>query len=472
LLIVLIVLAHALGFATSFPALMATRTPQGTLAWLLALNTLPYVAVPAYWVFGQRRFAGYLVSRRDADSRLREVLDEKVRSTDPLRADLADDPRGGIRAVEALAALPVLGGNEVELLVDGKAIFRSLFAGIERAREYILVQFYIVKDDEIGQELKRRLITRADEGVRVHFLYDEVGSYRLSSRYLEEMTEAGIEVSRFHSFQGRGNRFQLNFRNHRKVLVVDGEEGWVGGINVGDEYLGKDPDLGALRETHLRVRGPAALSLQLSFMEDWQWATDRIPDLNWTPAPSRSGEGVPVLILPSGPADPMETASLLIQHAIHSVQERVWISSPYFVPDGGVMAALKLAALRGVDVRILIPEKADHLLVELAGFSFLGDLLEAGVSFHRYQRGFLHAKAMLLDDIAAAVGTVNLDNRSFRLNFEITALVLDREFAGEVKEMFEDDFAQARAVSAEEVRSSPFLYRAAARAASLFAPIL
>ncbi len=464
--------AHALGLATSLAALMSTRTAQGTVAWILALNTLPYLAVPAYWILGRRRFEGYLVSRRDEDSRLRGVLEEKMGRIEPYRFRVKDDRGGGIRAVEALAALPVIRGNAVRLLVDGDAIFESLFRGIDEAREYLLVQFYIVKDDRLGRELRDRLVARAREGIHICFLYDEVGSYRLSDRYVRSLVEAGIEVSRFHSTQGRGNRFQLNFRNHRKVLVADGRTGWLGGINVGDEYVGRDPTLGELRETHLRVDGPAALGLQLSFLEDWKWATGRVPELRWEPVPAPSGADVPVLILPSGPADPIETGSLMVQHAIHTAEERIWISTPYFVPDGGVMAALRLAALRGVDVRILIPDRPDHRIVGLAGFAFVSHLAGSGVRFHRYERGFLHAKCMLLDDGAAAVGTMNLDNRSFRLNFEITALVLDRAFAQEVEAMFEEDFAHARPFTPEEIQSTPLLRRAAARAAGLLAPIL
>ncbi len=467
----LLLLAHAVGLATSVAALMSTRTPQGTLAWILALNTVPWVAVPVYWVLGRRRFEGYLVSRRDEDSRLRRTLLEKMREIHPYRVSLPEE-RGGIRAVEALAALPVLAGNEVELLVDGEAIFESLFQGIEKARDYILVQFYIVKDDRVGREFRDRLMARAREGVRVLFLYDEVGSYRLSDDWVETLASSGAQVQRFHSTKGPGNRFQLNFRNHRKVMVVDGVEGWLGGINLGDEYLGRDPKLGDLRETHLRVVGPSALSLQLSFLEDWNWATDQLPELSWEPEPAPSGTDIPVLIVPSGPADPMETGSLLVQHAIHMAAERIWISTPYFVPDGGVMAALRLAALRGVDVRILIPDRADHPIVDLAAFGFLGGLLEAGVRIFRYEAGFLHGKSVLLDEAASAVGTLNLDNRSFRLNFEITALVLDPDFAGEVEAMFEADFARSRPMTLEEVQGAPFWKRAASRAAGLLSPIL
>jgi len=472
MLLAFLLVAHALGLATSVVALLSTRTSQGTVAWLLALNAFPYVAVPLFWVLGRRRFEGYWVLRRDEDSRLRAEILQRVDSIHPRPPRPEEEDRGGIRAVEALAALPVLVGNRTDLLIDGRAIFDSLRQGIAEAREYILVQFYIVKDDGIGREFRDQLIARAKEGIRIHFLFDEIGSHRLTKRYVEPLLEAGVEVHRFHSTKGPGNRLQVNFRNHRKVMVVDGSMGWLGGINLGDEYLGRDPSLGALRETHLRVSGPAALGLQLSFLEDWNWSTGRTLELRWDPQPAPGGENTAVLILPSGPADPMETGSLLVQHAIHMASKRLWISTPYFIPDGGVMAALRLAALRGVDVRILIPDQPDHAMVGLAGFSFIGGLLEAGVQFFRYHEGFLHAKSILVDQDAVALGTMNVDNRSFRLNFEITALVLDSDFARSVEAMFEADFARSRAMLLEEVRSAPLWYHLGSKAAALFSPVL
>jgi cardiolipin synthase A/B len=293
----------------------------------------------------------------------------------------------------------------------------------------------------------------------------------LPNAYLDELVAAGVDVRRFHSTRGSGNRFQLNFRNHRKIVVADGRIGWVGGLNVGDEYLGRDPRLGEWRDTHLVMEGPATLCLQLSFVEDWYWASSELLELDWIPAPV-AGDGVPVLVLPSGPADRFETASLMVQHAIHSATRRLWISSPYFVPDEGVIAALKLAALRGVDVRILIPERPDNLLAYFAAYAFIGPLLEAGVEVHRYQAGFLHGKAMLIDSLASAVGTVNLDNRSFRLNFEITAWVMDHSFALQMEHMFNADFARSRRMTRADVVERPLWFRAASRAAYLTAPIL
>lgn len=465
-----VALAHVVGFFSSLDALMSTRTAPGSVAWIVSLNTFPVVAVPTYWVFGRSRFQGYVIGRREEDTELFAELQDRMALTQPFHVALPADDRK-VEAIERLAKMPMLTGNEVELLIDGEDTFRSIFEGIEAARESVLVQFYIVRNDTLGRELQALLMRKAQEGVRVHFLYDEIGSYRLPNSYLSEMSAAGVHVSRFHSTRGSGNRLQLNFRNHRKVVVVDGRTGWVGGANVGDEYLGQDPRYGAWRDTHLRVSGPAALCLQLSFVEDWHWATEDILDLDWTPRPAEGG-GVPVLVLPSGPADRFETASLMVQHAIHSATERLWISSPYFVPDEGVLGALKLAALRGVDVRVLIPERPDNLLTYFAAYALVAPLLEAGVQIHRYQEGFLHGKTMLVDDKASAVGTVNLDNRSFRLNFEITAWVMQQAFAEEMEAMFERDFARSRSMSLEEVVDKPWWFRAASRAAYLTAPVL
>jgi len=213
------------------------------------------------------------------------------------------------------------------------------------------------------------------------------------------------------------------------------------------------------------------MAAQLSFAEDWNWATGSVPELNWTPETASDGSDVPVLIIPTGPADEFETAALMFTHAINSATERIWIASPYFVPDEGLMSALQLAGLRGADVRILIPDKADHLLIYLAAFSYFDDALAAGVQFYKYTDGFMHQKVILVDDVAASVGTANFDNRSFRLNFEITAMVADSTFVEEVEQMLQDDFAASRKVGPNEYSDRPFWFRLAVRLARLTAPI-
>ena len=382
-----------------------------------------------------------------------------------------DELTPGLRMVDTLTDMPFSTGNDVELLIDGDATFQSMIAGIESAEDYVLFQFYIIKEDEIGTRIKDLLIDKAKEGVRIFFLFDEVGSSKLSQRYQNELREGGVEVSAFNTTQGRRNRFQLNFRNHRKIVVVDGQTAWIGGHNVGDEYLGRDPKFGHWRDTHVRMEGPAVIGAQISFAEDWYWATRTSLALDWLPDPSSTGNRK-VLVIPTSPADVRETASLMFIQAISSAVERVWIASPYFVPDEGVLKALELADLRGVDVRILIPDEPDHMLVYLAAFTFVDELANTGIGFYRYTNGFLHQKVVLVDDHIAVVGTANLDNRSLRLNFEVSTLVVDPPFASEVAAMLEADFAQSRKMSPGEFRERPFWFRFAARAARLTAPIL
>jgi cardiolipin synthase len=366
--------------------------------------------------------------------------------------------------------MPSLSGNAATLLVDGDATFESILKGIDEAEDYILFQFFIVHDDELGREVKSHLIKKANEGVRVYFLYDEVGSHDLPRRFKDELRAAGVEVFDFHTRKGPRNRFQINFRNHRKVVVVDGRVTWIGGANVGDEYLGKDPKFGHWRDTHVRIEGPAALAAQLSFVEDWHWATGATLELNWMPKPEPDGN-VAVLIVPTGPADELETAALMFVHAINTAKERIWIASPYFVPDEAILAALQLAGLRGVDVRILIPDKPDHLLVYLAAFSYIEEASRTGVKIFRYTDGFLHQKVMLLDDDVATIGTANFDNRSFRLNFEITAILVEPEFVSLVEQMLEADFAESRQMEPSDLENRSFWFKLAVRLARLTSPV-
>ncbi|MDP6046128.1 MAG: cardiolipin synthase [Phycisphaerae bacterium] len=469
ILVLVIAAAHVLGVLSSISALMSTRTPQGTIAWIVSLNTIPYIVVPAYWIFGRSKFQGYVFARKDQDTEIRGALSGVQSKIDP-HISSHGQAYGRVRAVELLAQMPFSGGNRADLLIDGDATFESIFDGIDQARDYLLVQFYIVRDDQLGRRLKDKLIAKRKEGLEVYFLYDEIGSHDLPGAYIDELSDAGVQIRPFHSSRGRWNRFQLNFRNHRKVVVADGSVGWVGGLNVGDEYMGRSPQFGHWRDTHMRLEGPAVLGLQLAFLEDWHWASGKVLDLAWEPQAHTQGRQH-VLIVPSGPADSVETASLMFQHAIHSADERIWIASPYFVPDEGVTAALQLAVLRGVDVRVLIPAKPDSLLVHLSSFAFLGRMIDSGVKIFRYGPGFLHEKVFLVDQYVAGVGTANLDNRSFRLNFEITAVVIDDNFASQIEEMFQTDFASAEQVTTEQLEARSFWFKLASRAAYLLAPL-
>ena len=458
-----------IGLVTSIFALLSTRTSQGTIAWVVTLIAFPWLGVPAYLIFGRTRFNGYVSARVEDEKDFRAKLGVVRQDIIPF---LSPQPQQheNLKAFEVLAKLPFTQANQATLLINGQDTFESIFSGISTAEEYILIQFYIINDDELGMKLWTCLTDAVKRGVRVYLLYDEIGSYSLSENYLDSLAEAGVMVHSFHSSRSTHNRYQLNFRNHRKIVVVDGKTAWIGGHNVGNEYIGNDPDFPFWRDTHLKLEGPAVLATQLSFVEDWHWVTERTPTLVWSPTiPQQPTQRI--LILPSGPSDPFETASLMMQHAMHVAQKRIWIASPYFVPDEGVLQALRLAAIRGVDVRILIPEKTDNWLIYLSAFSFVSGILKAGVKVMRYQKGFLHQKVFLVDDYLSAVGTVNMDNRSFRLNFEITALIDDEQFASDVEAMLLDDFAHSNNMLIHEIEAKPLWFKILSRAAYLSAPI-
>jgi cardiolipin synthase len=262
----------------------------------------------------------------------------------------------------------------------------------------------------------------------------------------------------------------LNFRNHRKIVVADGRLGFLGGLNVGAEYVGGHPRLTPWRDTQLQLEGPVVLGLQLSFIRDWYYGTRRVPELAWEVHPGP--EDRHALILASGPADPIETCGLLFAHAIDSAETRIWIASPYFVPDGRVLGALQLAALRGVDVRILIPGMADHWMFRYVHHAFLPEVERVGVKVFRYDDGFMHQKVILVDDDYAGVGTANLDNRSFRLNFELTCLIEDHAFCEDVAEMLERDFSRSTPAKASDIGELGIGSRLATEVTRLLAPTL
>jgi cardiolipin synthase len=470
MLVWLVTASYIAGAFAAVHAIMTVRTEQGAIAWSVALVAMPIVALPAYLVFGRSKFEGKVAAYEQRKHEI-DALVATIRENLKPWSVAGDDGPSAYRAVQKLSGMDLTKGNQVDLLVNGTATFDSILAGISQAQHYALVQFYMIHDDGLGRRLQQVLIERARAGVRVYLLYDEVGSGGLTDAYLQELLEAGVQVSSFKPTQGAGNRFQLNFRNHRKMVVVDGTTGWIGGHNVGDEYLGLDPEMTPWRDTHVRIAGPAVLQIQATILGDWYWATRTIPDLNWKPD-AASGGDQQVMIVPSAPTQELETAGLLFVTALNSAKRRFWVSAPYFVPDEAVMKALTLAALRGVDVRVITSGKGDSLPVQLAGYYHMQKLRGLGIRFYAYDPGFLHEKVMLVDDDVSAVGTANFDNRSFRLNFEVTALIVDREFASRMQAMFEEDFAHAKPIDPLEFDRKPFWWRFGVNLSRLASPVL
>jgi cardiolipin synthase len=468
----LIAFVQLLGVVAAIHAVLSVRTAQGAIAWALSLLFMPYLTLLPYLVFGRSRFDAYIRARRQANREMHEAmaaLDWRPWVAEALAARQATRS-GKLLALPRLSPMPPLAHNQVRLLVDGQATFEAIFAAIAAARRAVLVQFFILRDDPLGRRLADLLIARAAAGVGVYLLYDGIGSHTLSSAYIERLRAGGVQVHAFTTRRGMLNRFQINFRNHRKIVVVDGEVGFVGGHNVGDEYLGLKPPLAPWRDTHVEVRGPVLTCLQETFAEDWYWATRRLPPLL---LPARLGQGgMFCQLIASGPADPQDTCSLFFVEAIHSARQRLWITTPYFIPDEAVFAALHLAVLRGVDVRILIPGRPDHRIVYAASSLYAFEAVRAGIRVFRYQPGFLHQKVVLIDDDSCAIGSANLDNRSFRLNFEVMLLTHDTGLAGQVRDMLEEDFSRSVEIGEEDDQNIARLRQLGMRVARLISPIL
>lgn len=468
---ILVAIVHILGVVNAAHAVMHVRTSQGAIAWSLSLITFPWLALPLYWVFGRNHFFGYQDAMRRAylhhHHQVHAIYSELKAYQVSLPAPLT--PLDTL--ARTFSPLAFTQGNCIELLINGEQTFAAMLQAIATATRYILLQSYIINNDQVGKTFQQALIDRAQQGVRIYLLYDEIGSQQLSRGYLRTLRHYGIQVSAFHTTKGKGNRFQINFRNHRKILVVDGEIAFMGGLNIGDEYAGKNPKLSPWRDTHMQVQGPAAHALQSSFLADWYWATGKLPEVSWRvhhpPAPHTTA-----LMLPTGPADSLPTCQLFFINAINLAQSRLWIATPYFVPDESVLATLKLAALRGVDVRILLPIRPDHLLVYLCSFAYYNELESVGIKVYRYKQGFMHQKIILIDDAIAGVGTVNLDNRSFFLNFEVMGFVTQPTFIQSVATMLTQDLANSIPVDLDDYRRKPFWFRLVVKAARLLAPVL
>ncbi|WP_294225420.1 cardiolipin synthase [uncultured Shimia sp.] len=464
-LAIFLVLLELTALVMAWRAIQHSRTSQGAVGWVVFLIAAPYISVPAYLFLGHHKFQHYVTGRRDSE----EVIERIQEVKEALKPKVP--PEFPTKALEAISDLPVTRGNAMELLIDGQEAFDAIFTAIDGAQSYILLQFYIIRDDGLGRRLQSQLIAAAKRGVFVRVLYDPIGCVKLPHAYRQALRDAGIQIVEPSQMRVPKNRFQLNFRNHRKTVVIDGTTAFTGGLNVGDEYLGLNPYFGNWRDTHVQLKGPVVSQLQLIFAEDWHWTTEEnlLTNLNWQSG--RAEEDMSGLVVPTGPGDKLETGAMFFFSALANAKERVWIASPYFVPDVHVLTAIKHAALNGVDVRILLPDSIDHKMVWLAAFAYFDEVREAGAQIWRYTDGFMHQKAVLVDDTLAAVGTTNMDNRSFILNFETMAVMFDARAADDLEDMFKTDFAKSFLLE-KTLNEQPLRIQIGAPITRLFSPLL
>lgn len=454
---------------------LENRHPSHTITWLVVLGGFPLIGFFFYLFFGRN-----IKKRRLFEKKA--LLDEKAfleiegnQSTYQDKIELMGNHQQLLfKLAHRLGHSPISFSTKTKALTDGIETFQHIFQEIKKAKHHIHLEYYIVRDDQVGQELKNILIEKAKEGVEVRFLYDAVGCWKLPKEYIKELVRSGIEMVPFLPVRIPLLNNKINFRNHRKIVVIDGEVGFVGGLNVGDEYLGKHSYFGYWRDTHLLIKGEAVRTLQMIFLQDWYYMTDTklLPQMYLASQTETLEETGGVQLIASGPDNKWDVIKNLFFSMIISAKESIWIASPYFVPDEDILTALKVAALSGIDVRLLVPKRPDKKIVYYASRSYFPELLEAGVKIYEYEKGFLHSKIIIVDYELASIGTANMDMRSFHLNFEVNAFLYRTGSTQKLVDAYMNDINHSREIILEEFskRSLPVkLFESGAR---LMSPLL
>ncbi len=419
---------------------LENKNPSRTIAWLMVLVLLPLFGFLFYMLFGR--------SYRKKSRAENKILIDSDRMTKAAEVQMSllnymilpnsEDPANR-RLMQLLlknAKAPFSLSNEVEVLSDGKTKFKRLMAYMLKAKHHIHMEYFIIKDDAIGNEIAEVLIKKAKEGVKVRVVYDDVGSWALGRRYTGRLQAAGVEIKPFFEVALPVFSRELNYRNHRKIAIIDGEVAFLGGLNIGDEYIGGGRKFTYWRDTHLVLKGEAVYALQTIFLNDWNFVSgEQIEEEVYFPKIEVSHQSL-LQIAASGPDSEWKSILQAFYKMIAGAKDRLWITSPYLVPEESLLMGLKTAALSGVDVRIIIPANPDHFFVYWASQSNIEGLLEAGVKIYSYQKGFIHSKIVIVDDLCASVGTANFDIRSMEINFEVNAFLYDTE----VIKRLEDDF--------------------------------
>lgn len=450
--------------------------PVAMLAWIWAILLLPLLGFFLYALLGSNRVRRKASRRRRRVAHLLALISEQAAT----RAGQAPDGRTGLpadlRPIEQIGRrvgdMPAVGGNEVRVFHDSETTYAAIAYAIQAATRHVHMLYYIWKPDETGLHFRDLLIRRAREGVECRVLLDSVGCLRLPREFTRPMIDAGVRLSYFLPLYPLPKRISLHLRNHRKIVVVDGETAFLGSQNIGDEYRGRLRRLSPWYDSHMRIRGPAALFVQQIFAEDWLFATgEPLRNEGYFVEARPAGESV-VQVVPSGPEHDVSALGQLLFAAVAAARESIRIATPYFVPDEGMRTALLHAAYRGVKIMLVLPTRSDNPLVLYAGRSFYPELLDAGVEIYEFDAGMLHSKIVTIDDRCGILGSANMDVRSFRFNFEVTALVYDTGVTRELSAEIDRHIARSKRVLQRDVWRRPLSTQLLEGAARLFSPLL
>lgn len=448
--------------------ILQRRSAAATLAWLLALAFLPVIGLLVYRLIGPLRLERKKLKRRAS----RRAVHEAVAALAALDDGSVEHLQLATVGME-LGEAPPLRADDATVFLDGKSNYEAILAAVAAAQHHVHLEYYIWEPDTIGLRLRDALVERARAGVKVRMIVDGTGSSKLKGKYVQPLLEAGVELGRFNPVRLLRLRLRRpDFRTHRKIVVIDGKVGFTGGMNITDAHSAEfGPSF--WRDTHLRIGGAAVWGLQRLFLEDWYFVADAMApvDAHTFPAPAGGGDHL-VQVIGSGPDSDAFAIHKMLFTAINQCTDRCWLTTPYFVPDDALLTALVTAGLRDVDVRLLVPKKGDSRLVDLAARSYLPELLAAGVRVYEYEQRFIHAKTMVCDDDVAVIGTANLDNRSFRLNFEVAALVYGTDVNHTLAAAFEIDIHDSRELHRDEYDKQPLRRRLGQASARLISPLL
>ena len=451
--------------------------PMKTIAWLLVVSFVPLLGIVLYFFFGKNYRKEKIFSRKElADS-------EQIKLLARYQPDKADATYFPDKAVAGKAHIMKMlynsekvlltERNRVKILVNGKITFEHIISELEKAQKHIHLEYYIIDDDRIGNEIRRILIRKAVEGLEVRVIYDDIGCWSLSDEFIFSLKYAGVQMFPFMPVRFPYLTNKINYRNHRKIIVVDGKVGFVGGLNIADRYISGSEELGPWRDTHLKIEGEAVYSLQSVFLLDWYFVSKRnIHAQNQYFPPVEITDQHLMQIVASGPDSDWASIMQTFFSAIATAKSYIYISTPYFLPNESILTALRTANLSGVDVRLLLPEQPDSRLIAWSSFSYISQLLDAGIKVYLYRKGFTHSKLMIVDDTFCSIGTANMDIRSFDQNFEVNALIYDQRLTIAMRNIFMNDIKDLKYITINDWEKRPRWIVFCESVARLFSPLL
>jgi cardiolipin synthase len=465
------------GIPVAVMIILEKRSPFKTIAWILVLILVPLIGLAFYLFFGQEYRKQKLFSRRGVKSlsKIRRLSTKQLREIEHTDLHLSAEVlerKNIIRLLLNNSDSLLTTGNQLKILNNGNETFEAIFKAIKSAQHHIHLEYYILENDKIGGRILDLLKEKSRQGVEVRIIVDDVGSWSLKEKFFGSLRESGIEIYPFMEVRFPRLTSRVNFRNHRKILIVDGKIGFTGGINIADRYLEGIRKIGPWRDTHLQITGDAVATMQVVFAADWYFViNENLTGENYF-TPLTEKKGTPVQITASGPDSDWESMEQAYFAAILNAKEYVYITSPYLMPPQTILSALKTASLSGVDVRIIIPEKSDAVISKWCSFSYVEQLLEAGIKIYFYQKGFIHSKTLMIDNIFSTVGTTNLDFRSLETNFEINAFIYEEKFTRLMQKHFLNDLRNSREIKLNEWKKRSWLFKLRESLAHIVSPML